>query len=67
MDWTVEKVKQDLPPVTVKLESGKIVAGTVSGRRNKYPTVHTKCNQTGWEFGWGTVVRALNNNRPLKV
>ena len=77
--WTIETVKAELPKVQVQIEvnqltkTGKtkkvkmIVEGNVSGRRNKFPTIWTKDNMQGWEFAWGTIANALNNNKPLLV
>jgi hypothetical protein len=67
MTHTIETVKRDLPKVTIRLMSGKIIEGNVSGRRNKFASVWIKDNHEGWEFTWQTIVNALNNDRPLRV
>lgn len=67
MTHTIETVKRDLPKVTIRLMSGKIVEGNVTGRMNKFASVWTKDNHDGWEFAWQTIVNALNNDRPLRV
>ena len=67
MTHTIATVKRDLPKVQIKLMSGKVIEGNISGRRNKFATVWTKDNYDGWEFSWQTIVNALNNEQPLRV
>ena len=67
MIHTIKTVKRDLPKVQVKLMSGKIVEGNVSGRKNKFASVWTEDNLNGWEFSWQTIATALNNERHLLV
>lgn len=64
MNLTIETVKSELPKVQVKTMSGKIVEGSVTGRRNKFATVYIS-SEVSHEFSWQTIANALNNNRPL--
>jgi hypothetical protein len=65
--WTIESVKEQLPKVQVRLEDGRIVHANICGRRNKFATVWCESNQAGWEFAWVTIVRCLNEDRPLRI
>ena len=62
--YTIESVKQDLPAVKIRI-NGKIVEGSVKGRKNRFATVRYENYQ--WDFAWETIVRALNNDTPLRV
>lgn len=76
LHWTVDRVKQELPLVNVKLGKN-IVTGRVSGRLNKFATVSCGFSQfksiqlgNGWidySFAWETIVHSLNTGNPLKV
>lgn len=65
MTHTIETVKAELPKVQIRLMSGKIVTGNVSGRLLKFAKVWYEDSE--WEFAWATIARCLNENRPLRV
>lgn len=66
-DWTIEKVKKELPTINVKLPDDRIVTGYVKGRCLDFARVHT--NVTGYsepvQVSWNTIANCLNNNRPI--
>lgn len=64
--WTIEKVRETLPDVTVETQ-GRSVRCCVGGRNNRFATVYDLDTLTHWEFPWVTIVNCLNANRPLKV
>lgn len=64
-NWTIERVKQELPKVQLRLMSGKIVTANVSGRKLKFAKVWYE--EYEWDFAWETIARALNENRTLRV
>ena len=66
--WTIEKVKSELPDVKVKID-GKIYTGEVRGRLNDFATVTVFFLSPGtmFTYSWETITRALNNNKPLLV
>jgi hypothetical protein len=75
MPWTVERVKEELPDVTVKLD-GRIHPASVSGRKNAFATVTIETDEKRagvpiclqpFEFSWETITNCLNGNRPLTV
>lgn len=64
--WTPERVKQELPPVLVKMPDGTIRPGIVAGRTQEFASVGVDGEIVGL-WAWKAVARALTNNRPLKV
>lgn len=67
-EWTVERVKQELPDVTILIKEGMVAKkylAVVVGRRNAFATVRVP-NGMDIEFAWETIANALNNNRPLR-
>lgn len=65
MIWTVERVKEELPKVKVRV-NGIVVEANVSGRKLAFTKVWTKENHEGWEYSWAAIVRSLNDDRPLR-
>lgn len=65
--WTVEKVKEELPPVKV-LVNGKVYAGEIRGRKLDFPTVFFNVNgmEVRGKWAWSTICNCLNNNKPLR-
>jgi hypothetical protein len=61
--WTIEKAKELLPAIHVKLSSGKIVPASVSGRQLPFAQVH--CLQGSWELSWKTYVHILNTSEVM--
>ena len=62
MTWTVERVKEELLKVRLKIGKTEVMAN-VSGRKNDFATVWYR--DQSWEFAWATVTRCLNLDRPL--
>ena len=69
--WTVERVKEELPTVTVEV-GGLTLTGRVVGRNMPYaqvwmqlPVGNTKINHTA-ECAWETVAHALNSGGKLR-
>lgn len=74
--WNVRRVKEDLPPVKIKVGSKPYVWAKVSGRLNDEATVtvfNTGTLHSGnqpwrdYKFSWPSIVKALNSDKPLKV
>ena len=72
MDWTIERVKAELPDVRVSMPDGKVVDAMISGRLEKYPRV-SPCGQwlnapgyAGSIVSWGTIVHSLNTDQAIK-
>ena len=66
MNWTIDKVKAELPPVRVRIKPRQIVWCRISGRLNQYASVSYELWPV-WYFAWSTIVHALNNDKPLNV
>lgn len=64
MKWDIEKVKNELPTVSV-LHGCRHYECKVLGRLNPYATVVSFASGQSCEFSWNTIVRALNGNKPL--
>jgi hypothetical protein len=73
---TIDEIKKNLPTVKVKLTSGIIVLGRVSGRKLDYPKVVVptygvhypiKVEPMAWEFSWQAIERAINTDTALIV
>ena len=72
MDWTVERVKQELPEVQVRFNwrgGPTTIQCVVCGRKNKFATVmpFEFGSATKWQFAWETIARALNTDKALQV
>lgn len=63
--WTAERVRAELPSVTVKATTAQNVEqGRVQGRRGDFATVVWGDDRRA-EWAWETVARCLNEGRPL--
>lgn len=65
--WTVEKVKEYMPNISVKLGDGTIVKGYITGRKPQFAIVKIWIHNT-WmtiEVAWGTIAHCLNNDKPI--
>jgi hypothetical protein len=62
--WTLDTVKDLLPPVRIRLGT-QAHTGQITGRRLPYAMVYV--GETGYPFSWHTVTRALNTGRALLV
>jgi hypothetical protein len=60
--WTVERVKELLPDVKVKV-NGQVVMGQVRGRKLAFAGV--RVGNCTWEYSWSAIVNSLNHDRPL--
>jgi hypothetical protein len=69
MNWTITKVKDELPPVKVRGANGKLFDGYVIGRLNQFATVvvNSDAGTATFEFAWGTIANALNAGRTLTL
>ena len=65
MEWTVQRVKEELPEVDVLL-NGHVCHGKVLGRMNQFATVHFG-NWLYFEWAWETIASCLNRGVPLRA
>ncbi len=73
-EWTIEKVKEELPKVKVKI-GGERLDGEVNGRLLPFAKVSVwfppdkvrKGFYVDWEFSWQAIVNSLNSGEPLLV
>jgi len=64
-DWTIERVKDELPDVKVYIEKQrKTVVCALRGRKLEYAVVFGP-DGGRWEYSWNQIVNALANDRPL--
>lgn len=67
-EWTVARVKDELPDVPVRRIGGATVIARLTGRLNRFATL-TMPGQGGcwvtFEVAWETVVSCLNRSRPV--
>jgi hypothetical protein len=77
---TIEKVKKDLPEVTL-IWNGKRYSAKISGRLNPFASVYgrktVKRGKTTYvmpfpatpdfQFAWETIARAITNNKPIRA
>ena len=64
---TIAQVREELPDVTAKLPSGKIVFCHTAGRKNQFATI---CNpQTGLqaEVSWPAIAKAVTTGNHIIV
>lgn len=74
MNWTIARVKSELPDVRLQI-GRKIVSARLSGRLNQFATVSTTNDFprrgvplfADWEFSWETIARSLNSGRALQI
>jgi hypothetical protein len=66
--FSVDDVKETLPPVQVQFKDGTVVLGRVTGRRNFYASVSGNVHGSFfvWTFSWETVTNCVNTNATLK-
>ena len=62
--WTIDTVKDALPPVRIRLGT-QDYTGKITGRLLPHAMVYV--GETGYPFSWHTVTRALNTGRALYV
>lgn len=68
-EWDIGKVKTELPEIQVSIY-GDIKIAKMSGRMQDFATVSVEAgtgNWCSWEVAWSTVVRCLNEGRPIKI
>ena len=73
MNWTIEKVKNELPDIKIN-HHGKIIKGQIKGRKLKFPIVYyLRHNNLPFHDGheimvsWETVVDVLNHDRAIQI
>lgn len=66
--WTVQRVKDELPIVQVKVD-GRVYEMGVYGRQLRFPSVRPfeYGSAVSYEFAWETIVHSLNTGKPLLV
>lgn len=65
--WTIDKAKQDLPDVKVKI-AGKEYTGHVKGRQERFPTVYVDAFPAmDLKYSWQAIVHSLNTNGALLI
>lgn len=63
--WSIERVKNELPDVSVKWR-GKVYRAAVRGRLNRFATVHLlDLPEVSAEWSWLSVARAVESGSPL--
>ena len=67
-NWTVEKVKDELPDVRVQVNKTLILDGRIAGRKLDFASVMFVNNgvMATCQFSWKTIVDCLNGERPLR-
>lgn len=66
LPWTVERVREELPDVTVDWAGVVTIHGKAVGRQNRFARVYDGNRYVG-EWSWEAVARSLNTGRPLKT
>jgi len=69
-EWTVHRVREELPDVQIMLWDGRRIAGSVHGRELPFARVHSlepTLPPMHWEVSWSTLANCLNNNRPVRI
>lgn len=64
---SIQEVKDRLPPVRVRLQTGDVVIGQLSGRKEKFARIFVGHSGVSfsYEFSWHTVAKAVSNNSIL--
>lgn len=65
-DWTVERVRSELPDVRV-VHNGRESFAVVRGRLLAFARLSTDEVPGSVECSWETLVLALNSNRPIII
>ena len=66
-EWTIERVKEELPCVQVILGDGTVVEGQVAGRKLRFAQVRVTLYGSTFseQYSWGAVASALNRGTCL--
>ena len=67
VEWTVKKVKDELPNVSILLKDGRVETGWVGGKAEAFGVVFIPSMAVGIEFSWSTIAKALNDGTYLQV
>ncbi len=63
-------VKDQMPPVTIRMKDGTIVEGMLTGRMLPFATVYARIGRE-WifvaEWSWESIAHCLTNNNPLRA
>lgn len=63
--WTIDRVKAELPTVTVRVD-GKTKNARVTGGKLEFPLVRWE-EANAVEVAWVTIVNCLNAGRPIRI
>ena len=71
-NWTVERVKAEMPDIEVKMPTGVTVTAKVCGSKKRFATLKAKSAEWGvWvtlgECRWDVLAHCLNMGRPLEM
>ena len=67
-EWTVERVKAELPDVAISVANEPRVMGQTAGRKNQFCSVFPFGRTHGsYDFAWQTVADSLNRDMALLV
>ena len=64
----MNEAKRDLPDVKVRMPNGVTLTGTVSGRKNKFPTVSIWTPEYGefsFQTSWTQIARAATDDTEI--
>ncbi len=65
--WTAERVKEELPNVSVLVESHNLARGWVHGRSLDFAEVFLPSDGRHFQFAWDTIAKSLNSGKPLRI
>jgi hypothetical protein len=61
---SIEEIKNLLPNVQVKMRNGKVIVGTLRGRKLRFAVVRVD-EDIVLEYAWETIQHSINSNTPL--
>jgi hypothetical protein len=67
MMWTPDRVRDELPDVTVRFAGGLMRTGRVGGRRLPFARVTCTGMLGGVEVAWKTIADCLNSDTPILI
>ena len=65
MDWTIERIKSELPDVPVSIANQPRVLCRLAGRKAQFASVFY--GHARYEFAWESIAHALNFDRALII
>lgn len=68
-EWTPARVREELPRISCVMPDGRKVTGDISGRCNRWATVHVDGmpGGSGFMFSWDTLANCLNSGRYARI